>query len=96
LAFISDRYPHFPQAEIYIMKFEPEGPDNEPIRVTYHTEEGYCWNLLWSPAEDRLLYTYGPIALTDDTLYEINPWEGMESQEIITIAGGYDVFPTDR
>ncbi|RLC41944.1 MAG: hypothetical protein DRH49_04590, partial [Candidatus Coatesbacteria bacterium] len=94
LAFISDRMPHFPSSEIYIMHFKPEVPENTPNRVTYHLEGQYCWNLLWSPDAKWLFYTYSAYII-DDTIYKINPWEGMESQETITIADGEMVFPTD-
>jgi len=91
VAFISDREPHFPSSEIYIMPSDGESPDDPATRITFHDEDSYCWNLLWSPDGQWLVYTYGIYGITDDTLYKHNPWDGTE--EIINIAEGETVFP---
>lgn len=93
IAFISDREPHFPSREIYIMPSDGESPDDPATRITFHDEDSYCWNLLWSPDGQWLVYTYGIYGITDDTLCKHNPWNGTE--ETITIAKGEKVFPYD-
>lgn len=95
MAFVSDREPHFPNSEIYLMKFEPESEDNPPQRITfYDSENSYIHNLLWSPTGEWLLYING-LEPYSDKLNKINPWEGMDSIEVIYINHRFGVLATD-
>jgi hypothetical protein len=94
LAFISQREPHVQTgSEVYIMKFEPEGENNQPIRITYYNDLS-CWNILWSPDGEWLYYTHWDYNM-DDKIYKIKPFVGIDSEEVINISGGIMVIPTD-
>jgi Tol biopolymer transport system component len=95
LAFFSDREPHFPCVEIYIMKFEPENENNQPYRITYYNDgSSQCYNLLWSPDGEWLYYTHSGYFMSNK-IYKIKPFEGMNSIEIINIFGGNSAIPID-